>query len=394
MKKALFIIGLFIINLSANSINSLVNSAISKNSELKSIEKSIKIANENISLATKYQNPSLSLGIADIHTNSDYDKRDLEAMQTQFIGITQVIPITDKLDINQSIQITNKTILSLKLEDKKLLLKSKIYELVYKIAILKEKRDFIQKQKQNLQRLVTLQNTKYQTSKVDINSIFDTKIGIKNFDIALNNLDTNIKTLKLNLEKITYTSTNDIDINTDIKRKILHFNFDEHPRIKILNQNLKLNKQQEAYEEASKTSDIKLNATYYSRDEFEDYVNISVAIPLSIYDRENINVRKAQFAYLKTKDDLENERQNLKIDSKILQQELNNSYENYEIIEKDIMKLQKSIEKTLSINNNFKDVASKIIKNLNKTINLEISALNEKTRYFTTLSKAIYYGGN
>ncbi|AXX91122.1 hypothetical protein CPU12_10320 [Malaciobacter molluscorum LMG 25693] len=394
MKKTLFVIGFFIINLSANSIDSLVNSAISRNSELKSIEKSIKIANENISLATKYQNPSLSLGIADIHTNSNYDKRDLEPMQTQFIGISQVIPITDKLDINQSIQITNKTILSLKLEDKKLLLKSKIYELVYKIAILKEKRDFIQKQKQNLQKLITLQNTKYQTSKIDIDSIFDTKIDIKNFDIALNNLDTNIKTLKLNLEKITYTSMNNVNINTNIKKKILHFNFNEHPRIKILKQNLKLNKQQEAYEKALKTSDIKLNATYYNRNEFEDYVNISITIPLSIYDRENIKAKKAQFAYLKTKDDLEDEKQNLRIDTKILQQELNNSYENYTIIEKDIIQIQKNIEKTLNINNNFKDTTSKIIKNLNKTISLEISALNEKTRYFTTLSKAIYYKGN
>ncbi|WP_404319446.1 TolC family protein [Malaciobacter canalis] len=393
MKKFLFVITLFISTLTANSIDTLVNSAILKNSELKSIEKSIMIANENILLATKYSNPTLSLGLTDIHTNENYNKRDLEPMQAQSIGITQAIPITDKLEINQSIQITNKTILALSLEDKKLLLKSKIYELAYKIAILKEKRDFIIKQKQNLQKIEKLQNYKYQTSNNDVNSIFNTKIARKNFDIVLNNLDTNIQTLKLNLEEITYKNINNIKINTNIDKKYINLKFDNHPKIKALQQQLKLNKQQEAFEEVSKTSDIKLNATYFNRREFQDYVNISVSIPLSIYNTENIKVKKAQLEYLKTKDDLQTLKQNFIISNKILQKELNNSYKNYKLITKDIIALQNGIEKSLNINNKFKNNTIKIIQNLNKTISLKITALDEKTKYFTALSKAIYYEG-
>jgi outer membrane protein TolC len=393
MKKFLFVITLFISSLTANNIDTLVNSAILKNSELKSIEKSIMIANENILLATKYSNPTLSLGLTDIHTNENYNKRDLEPMQAQSIGITQAIPITDKLEINQSIQITNKTILALSLEDKKLLLKSKIYELAYKIAILKEKKDFIIKQKQNLQKIEKLQNYKYQTSNNDVNSIFNTKIARKNFDIVLNNLDTNIQTLKLNLEEITYKNIKNIKINTNIDKKYINLKFDNHPKIKALQQQLRLNKQQEAFEEASKTSDIKLNATYFNRREFQDYVNISVSIPLSIYNTENIKVKKAQLQYLKTKDDLQTLKQNFIISNKILQKELNNSYKNYKLITKDIIALQNGIEKSLNINNKFKNNTIKIIQNLNKTISLKITALDEKTKYFTALSKAIYYEG-
>ncbi|AXH08513.1 hypothetical protein CP960_10110 [Malaciobacter halophilus] len=393
MKKSLFVITLFISSLTATSIDTLINSAILKNSELKSIEKSILIANENIMLATKYTNPTLSLGLTGIHTNENYDKRNLEPMQAQSIGITQAIPITDKLEINESIQITNKTILALSLEDKKLLLKSKIYELAYKIAILKEKRDFILKQKSNLKKIEKLQNYKYQTSKIDVKSLFDTKIATKNFDIVLNNLDTNLQTLKLNLEEITYKNINHIDIDTTINKKYLKLKANNHPKIKALQQQLKLNKQQEAFEEASKTSDIKLNATYANRTEYQDYVNISVSIPLSIYNTENIKVKKAQLQYLKTKDDLQTLKQNFIITNKILQKELDNSYINHELITKDIVLLQKAIEKSLNIDNRFKNNTTKIIQNLNKTISLKIAALDEKTKYFTALAKAIYYEG-
>ncbi len=160
-----------------------------------------------------------------------------------------------------------------------------------------------------------------------------------------------------------------------------------------MQQQLRLNKQQEAFEEASKTSDIKLNATYFNRREFQDYVNISISIPLSIYNTENIKVKKAQLQYLKTKDDLRTLKQNFIISNKILQKELDNSYKNHELISKDIISLQKAIEKSLNINNRFKNNTTKIIQNLNKTISLKIAALDEKTKYFTALSKAIYYEG-
>ncbi len=394
MKKYLVVISFLILNLSANSLESLIINALDKNNELKSIEKSIMIANENITLATKLSNPILSLGINDIHTNENYDKRDLEPMQVQFIGITQAIPITNKLEINKSIQITNKNILALSLEDKKLLLKSKIYELAYNIGILEEKKKLILKQKRNIEKLEKIQNYLYQTSKIDVKTLFDTKLVNKNFDITLNNLKTNITTLKLNLEEIVYTKIDKLDINLDMFKVSLNNNLDKHPKIKAFKEQLKVFKQQESYERALKTSDINFNITYFNRTEFQDYVNVSIAIPLSIYNKENINVKKVQYNYLKAKDDLESLRRNFNTTQQILQNELNTSYTNYQLLSKEMIALQNSIDKSLKIDNKFKNNSIQIIQNLNRTLKLQIDALDEKSKFFTTFAKSKYYRGN
>ncbi len=45
----------------------MVDNAFQNNQNLQSIEKAISIADENIKLSTKWKNPTLTLGINDIH---------------------------------------------------------------------------------------------------------------------------------------------------------------------------------------------------------------------------------------------------------------------------------------------------------------------------------------
>ena len=102
---------------------------------LKALEESINSAKEQISLSSKWKNPTLTFGATDIQFD-DISRRDLEPMQSQFIGFSQVIPVGDKLDIKEKVSKKDKNIVTLQLEDKKLVLKSKIYEVSYSILIL------------------------------------------------------------------------------------------------------------------------------------------------------------------------------------------------------------------------------------------------------------------
>ncbi|MDY3201675.1 MAG: TolC family protein, partial [Arcobacter sp.] len=115
--------------LSAISIDELVNSTFENSYDLKSVEKSIEVANQQISIAKKWQNPVLSMGINDVWIN-DFSSRNKEAMQASFIGISQVIPTGNKLDIKEKIASKEKNIKLYDFEDKKLELTSKINELV------------------------------------------------------------------------------------------------------------------------------------------------------------------------------------------------------------------------------------------------------------------------
>lgn len=116
----------------------LVQNTYEKNYTITGLQKAIMGANEDIILAKKWQNPMLIFGMNDIQFD-DVSRRDLEAMQAQFIGITQVIPMGDKLEYKEEIALKDKEILTLILEDKKLELQSKIYELSFSIAILEKK---------------------------------------------------------------------------------------------------------------------------------------------------------------------------------------------------------------------------------------------------------------
>jgi outer membrane protein, heavy metal efflux system len=138
MKKILLCSAFTISLLSAVTIDELVKNTNENNYDLKSVNKSIEIANQQILLSKKWQNPILSFGLNDLWLN-DLSSRNKEAMQASFIGISQVIPTGSKLEIKEKIAQKDKNIQILNLDDKKLELESKVYEYVYTILLLEKK---------------------------------------------------------------------------------------------------------------------------------------------------------------------------------------------------------------------------------------------------------------
>ena len=120
MFKKLLLSSIFTISFSyALSVDEIVHNTLNNNYDLKSLEKSIELANEQIKISKNWENPVLSFGINDIWFN-DTLSRDKEAMQAQFIGFSQVIPLGNKLDIKKEIAQKDKKIEILNLEDAKL----------------------------------------------------------------------------------------------------------------------------------------------------------------------------------------------------------------------------------------------------------------------------------
>ena len=132
MKKVLLCLVFLVCLLKAVTIDELVKHTNENNYDLKSIDKSIQIANYQIELSKKWQNPVLSLGVNDMYLSS----KNNENMKTSFVGISQVISTAGKLDIKEKIAQKDRNIQRLNLEDKKLELESKVYEYAYNILIL------------------------------------------------------------------------------------------------------------------------------------------------------------------------------------------------------------------------------------------------------------------
>ncbi|MDD3007434.1 MAG: TolC family protein [Arcobacter sp.] len=378
--------------LSAISIDELVNSTFENSYDLKSVEKSIEVANHQISIAKKWQNPILSMGINDLWIN-DFSSRNKEAMQASFIGISQVIPTGDKLEIKEKIASKEKNIKFYDLEDKKLELESKINELVYNILLAEEKYRLLEEFEKNLEKLESLYGSLYKYQKATQNEIINSQISTVELKIQKQNLKNLIDNSYLKLEQITYTKIDKIDEKLEIKKVDLLIENSSHPKFKSLEENSSKQQSIAELERAKKIPDVQVSLAYFQRDDkFTDYVNMAVSIPLPIYDTENVTRVQAKMSANETNDKLEQLKHNFDIQSKILKNNLNNAYENYNLIGQKIIPLKEKIQKNIETFNTFDDVKpQESIKNLNELITYQIKAIDEQQKYYEAYSGLIYY---
>lgn len=378
--------------LSAISIDELVNSTFENSYDLKSVEKSIEVANQQISIAKKWQNPILSMGINDVWIN-DFSSRNKEAMQASFIGVSQVIPTGNKLDIKERIASKEKNIKLYDFEDKKLELTSKINELVYNILLSEEKYKLLEEYEKNLEKLESLYGSLYKYQKATQNEIINSQISTVELKIQKQNLKNLIDNSYLKLEQITYTKIDKIDEKIDIKKVDLLIENSSHPKFKSLEESSSKQQSIAELERAKKIPDVQVSLAYFQRDDkFNDYVNMAISIPLPIYDTENVTRVQAKMSANETNDKLEQLKHNFEIQSKILKNNLNNAYENYNLIGQKIIPLKEKIQKNIETYNSFDDVKpQESIKNLNDLITYQMKAIDEQQKYYEAYSGLIYY---
>ncbi len=392
MKKILLCSSLTVCLLSAVTIDELVKNTNENNYDLKSIDKSINIANHQISLSKKWQNPVLSLGLNDLWLN-DLSSRDKEAMQASFIGLSQVIPTGSKLEIKEKIAQKDRNIQILNLEDKKLELESKVYEYVYTILLLERKYKLLESYEQNIKKLETLFTSLYQYQKVTQNEILNSQISALDISLQKQNLKNMIDNSYLKLEQITYTKIDKIEENIDIKKiNLLSIN-QEHPKFKTLEEMANKSKNMADLEAEKKIPDVMLNVAYFQRDSrFNDYVNVSVSFPLPIYDTENTARLQAKMNMNETNDKLEQLKHNFLMQSEILKNSLNSSYTNYKLIEEKIIPIKEKIQTNIETYTSFDKIKpQESIKNLNELISYETKAIDELQKYYEAYSQLLYF---
>ncbi|WP_417332330.1 TolC family protein [Halarcobacter sp.] len=372
-----------------------MNEAINTNSSLQALEQSILLAKEQIDLAGKWQNPILNFGANDIQFD-DISKRDLEPMQAQFIGLNQMIPIGDKKELEEEIARDDYELSKLVLADKKLELESKIYEYIYNIKLVEERVALFSKLKQNIAELQKLLEEFYKYNKASQIDILKVQTLYDELDISEQKLNNNLRVFKLQLEQLTYTKFKDIDISTELEKVTLVNNVDSHPKILQIEKNIEKFNTTSKFEEEKKNSDINFGVKYFQRDsKYEDYINISVAIPLSVYGSEDIKARKAKFKANEYKNLLEDSKLKFTNQIKILQDNIDNAFYSYKKLNESIIPKYNQIQKTLESYNRFsslKQIDSKqLIRNLNELIKYKLKAIDEKQKFYTNLANSIYF---
>jgi len=392
LKNIIIATSLIISSSYATSLDEMIDNVLKKNHDVKSLEKSIELANSQIAISTNWNNPTISFGANDIQFENTFD-RDVEPMQAQYIGYSQVIPIGDKLNIKKEISIRDKNIATFTLEDKKLQLKSKIYEYAYNIVILEKKYTLLNKYLKNIKSLEELSNALYENGKMKQNDIINLRVSYSKIILKQKNLKNLINNLYLQLENITYSNIDKIDISLDMDKNNLIKRFDTHPKIQLIKEKSLKFTDISRLEIAKKTSDIKFNIAYFQRDsKYEDYANISVNIPLSIYGTEKVKSLKAKLKAQEIQSSLLDIKQTFKTKTTMLQNNIDNSKQTYKIIKDTIIPLKEEVQNNIESYNSFSQITPEnTIKNLNDVIKYELMLLDEIKKYFTSYSKSIYF---
>lgn len=390
MKKVVFTSLIFASYLFGTSIENIVQKSLKNNFDIKSLENSIEIANFQIKQAKNWENPMISFKANDIMLNKNY----LNNQKEYGIELSQAIPIGKKLELEESIAKKDKLLQEQTLQDIKLEFESKIYLYSYTILILENRLKLLNEYQKNLNRLEELYTKLYSYDKVSLNEILNTQISKYDLQMKINELQTTKDNLYLSLEQISYEKIDKIDdslVIKDINRQQIEEQLIFHPKIQTLQTTSQKYKDTAQLEDAKKFSSITL-ALEYMQNKEQDYANITMSMPLPIYNTENINKLKANLNTNETNNKLDSQIHNLRLQTKIYLNNLEQYKTNYKILQEKIVPIKQKIQKVLEEFVGFdKESLKENLNSLNELIDYEMKASEQLEKYFENYSELIYY---
>ena len=390
MKKVVFTSLILAIYSFGTSIEDIVQKSLQNNFDIKSLENSIEIANFQIKQAKNWENPMISFKANDIMLNKNY----LNNQKEYGIELSQAIPIGKKLELEESIAKKDKLLKEQTLQDIKLEFESKIYLYSYTILILENRLKLLNEYQKNLNRLEELYTKLYSYDKVSLNEILNTQISKYDLQMKINELQTTKDNLYLSLEQISYEKIDKIDdslVLKDINRQQIEEQLIFHPKIQTLQTTSQKYKDTAQLEDAKKFSSITL-ALEYMQNKEQDYANITMSMPLPIYNTENINKLKANLNTNETNNKLDSQIHNLRLQTKIYLNNLEQYKTNYKILQEKIVPIKQKIQKVLEEFVGFdKESLKENLNSLNELIDYEMKASEQLEKYFENYSELIYY---
>jgi len=363
------------------------------NKILQVLSNKIDISKQDETIKAKWQNPTINLGANDLLIN-DFANRNKEAMQTQFVTISQNIPIGSNKGISVQIAKKDTQLNKYALKYEILKLNSILLSYFYKIAIINKKLKLIHRYKKNIKeiRSTLLQQIKRNTNQIEtINS--DIKIAM--LDIKIQNLQFLRATTILNIKELL--NKQNIQIQAQLDRlKLTNIDGDailkKHPYMLYFKEQIQKSKQNIKLQQSNRFKDIKLSVGYYQREQFDDYMAFNVAIALPIYNTEGKKINKSKIQYLKQKNKLKDIQNKFILQINTLRLTEKTSLANYKILNNKIIKLKKQIGKVLNSYSSIKSLsATKVIDNLNDIIEQELIALDELDKFYNAKAKLVYF---
>jgi len=370
----------------SRSLESLVESAMKNDPKILLLKEKIRLANEDIKSSDIWENPVLTAGLKDILLD-DPLSRDIEPMQTQFIGISQKIPLSDKFSVKKDIALKKRQIVDFLIENEKRKISSQLSAFLYEKEILKKRLSLLHENRKNLYTIKRL----LKGYRADEDLLLDIDRLVLMTDLQNETIENSVSVIKEKIKLRTLQSVEKTKIS--LKPKEINASLNpSHPMLEVYKKDIEIAKDKLSLFKAEKISDIKVGMVYNQRVATGDYISLSFSMPLQIRDKENIAIKKASYklSYQKKKLlDLENSFKNR---IKVYEIMMKKSALNYALYQKRLLPLQKKITRYLKAKNITGNLdLSRLVQSYNKIISLEQRALDELNEHFGAYSKLRYY---
>lgn len=272
------------------TVTDAINKAIQNNIELKILKQNIDNKQYDIKNQDLYKNPVFSIGLNNISLKKP-TARDIEAMQTNYITITQEITNSSKIKYKKQIEEYDKKILQTLLIEKQNKLKLDIYKLFFEYTFLDKKYNILSKKLSNIEKINQYHNSNIEDKKA-FSRILKNKLQIDSIELQKEQISARKEQIIISLEKIINHSVSRLDIKEYNEHNNNEFS-KQHPLLYIEKLKLKKMRSKSDLFDAKQSANITLYGGYYNREKFDDYINFGVKFPLNIYGREKNDYEKS-----------------------------------------------------------------------------------------------------
>lgn len=377
MKKVLFTIFVLCSTAWAISLNEIIDTALSKNPSLESINARLKANKHNIEASNQFANPELLI------TKNSLDSS--QAMSQSTVTLKQKIPFYNKRDTNQQIALAEDALLGEKLHAAKTKLVEKIKSEAYTIWKLSElykiTDDYI---------TLTKQTIDLYEAYTSIDE--DQHMGIMKAALSLSNLRIQKSALRAKISsayaRLSYLSAFDIkhldiDLNMGIKPdlKALQKSLGENPDVKIKEKEVLKQNAKVKMADLNNYPDINLIAGYAVRENFDNYFNLGVGLSLPIYGTEDYKEEEARAMLLSVASQKADTQISVNATLKSYYTQILSSYEIYHIIQDDALP---HVEHMFELSSSSISVGSDLFKYIDvlfQKLDLEQKSINAIANY-------------
>jgi len=386
MKRILLMLTLLFHISFAQSIETLIQNAYKQNFALKSMGKEVEINEQSTEIADNWDNPILSAGLTDIQLD-DISSRTLEPMQTQFIALSQKIPLRNKNSILKEISNQTTRVTKLSIEDQKAKIASNITILAYKSMILDRYLELTQKKALNLKKMKNL-TLAYQK---DADHSLDIDLQLLKLENRVESLQYKKEEIIQKIQKLTVIPVRQIDADLT-QRKLPKIDLNTHPKLDLLKQQLKIANTKVKLMNAKKTPDLRVSGGYFQREHRDDYINLSFAIPLPITKREEVEVTKSKLEVVKIEQKLLDLKNSFENEVALLQKKALKSKKIHTRYIQNLLPKQEKITALMQTKNRLgKATLTQVISSLNASLDIEVLAFEALEAYFEAYGKLRYY---